>query len=168
MSKKVDEHKHLGLIPDSKLTFSAHINEKIKNARKSLCLLRFLSSYLPLKSLLQIYKLYIRSLFDYGDVLYHIPSITNPFDSSISLHPLMNSLEQIQYEAARIITGTWKRTNTNEFFEELGLESLSDRRWGRRLTQFYKIYAGLTPTYLTNILPPKQRFLYGKTNPNIY
>ena len=84
------------------------------------------------------------------------------------MHPLLNSLEQIQYEAARIITGTWKGTNTNKLYEELGLESLSDRRWGRRLTQFYKMHTYLTPPYLSGILPPKRCLLYGKTNPNIY
>ena len=80
----------------------------------------------------------------------------------------MKSVEQIQYQAARIITGTWKGTNTSKLYEELGLESLSDRRWGRRLTQFFKMHNSLTPPYLTDILPPKRRLLYGKTNPNIY
>ena len=79
----------------------------------------------------------------------------------------MNSLEQVQYQAARI-TGTWKRTNTNKLYEELGLESLSNRRCVRRLTQFYKRQSGLVTPYLTDILPPKRRLLYGKTNPNIY
>ena len=64
--------------------------------------------------------------------------------------------------------GTWKGTNTDKLYEELGLESLSDRRWGRRLTQLYKMHNSLTPPYLTDILPPKRRLLYGKTNPNIY
>ena len=50
----------------------------------------------------------------------------------------------------------------------MGLEFLFYRRWGRRLTQFYKMHISLTPPYLTDILPPKRRLLYGKTNPNIY
>ena len=35
----VNEHKHLGLILDSKLTFASHINEKITKAKKGLVLL---------------------------------------------------------------------------------------------------------------------------------
>ena len=30
------------------------------------------------------------------------------------------------------------------------------------------MHNSLTPPYLTDILPPKRRLLYGKTNPNIY
>ena len=166
--KKASEHKHLGLILDTKLSFSAHVTEKIKKAQKSLGILKFISSYLPLKTLDQIYKLFIRSQFDYGDTIYHIPPTTNSFDSSIVLHPLMESIERIQYNAARVITGTWKGTSTNKLYEELGWESLSDRRWSRRLIQFFKIHKGLTPAYLSENLPPKRRLLYGKMNPNIY
>ena len=53
-------------------------------------------------------------------------------------------------------------------YEELGWESLSDRRWSRRLISFFKIHKGITPVYLSENLPPKRRLLYGKVNPNIY
>ena len=43
----VNDHKHLGLTLDSKLTFSKHINDKINKLRKFLGVLKFLSSYLP-------------------------------------------------------------------------------------------------------------------------
>ena len=80
----------------------------------------------------------------------------------------MESIERVQYHAARIITGTWKGTSTNKLYEELGWESLSDRRWSRRLISFFKIHKGITPVYLSDNLPPKRRLLYGKVNPNIY
>ena len=51
---KATEHKHLGLILDPKLTFSPHWNEKIRKAQKSLGILKFLSSYLPLLTLFTI------------------------------------------------------------------------------------------------------------------
>ena len=37
-----------------------------------------------------------------------------------------------------------------KLYEELGWESLSDRRWLRRLTIFYKISNSLAPDYLSN------------------
>ena len=37
MVKQVNEHKHLGLTLDSKLTFTNHIVEKIAKARKGVC-----------------------------------------------------------------------------------------------------------------------------------
>ena len=45
--KKVSEHKHLGIILDSKLSFSAHINAAISKTRKGIGLLKYLSKYLP-------------------------------------------------------------------------------------------------------------------------
>ena len=57
---KVNEHKHLDMILDSTLSFSNHINEKIKITRQNIGVLKFLSSYIPLKTLDQIYKLFIR------------------------------------------------------------------------------------------------------------
>ena len=97
---KATEHKHFGLIHGPKLTFFPHVNEKITKAQKSLGILKFLSSYLPLKTLDQLYKLFIRSQFEYCCVNYQTPPTTNPCDSSVKLHPL------IRYHAGRIITAT--------------------------------------------------------------
>ena len=93
---------------DSKLSFSSHINEKARKARKGLGVLKSLSRYLSVKTLDLIYKMYIRPHLDFCDIIYHVPCITNPFDSSINLRYLMNTIERLQYHAALAITGTWK------------------------------------------------------------
>ena len=165
--KTVNEHKHLGLILDTKLSFASHINEKISMAHKGLGIIKSLSRFLSVKTLDLIYKMYIRPHLDFCDVVYHIPSITNPFDSSISLNYLMNTLERIQYHAALAITGTWKGTSLNKIYDELGWESLSDRRWSRRLFQFYKIQNNLTPAYLKEPVPPIRTHLFGNRSGNV-
>ena len=76
---RVDSHKHLGIILDSKLTFINHVNEKIKATTKSIGILK----YLPINTLDQIYKMFIRPHFDYGDVIYHIPPYVNPYNSCL-------------------------------------------------------------------------------------
>ena len=38
------------------------------------------------------------------------------------------SIEQAQYTAVLAVTGTWKGTNRQEIYEELGWESMYDRR----------------------------------------
>ena len=53
--------------------------------------------------------------------------------------PPMEMIEKTQYRAALAITGTWRGTSYNKICEELGWESLSDRKWSRRFFQFYKI-----------------------------
>ena len=156
----VNDHKHLGLILDSKLSFISHINEKISKAHKGLGIIKSLSRFLSVKTLDLIYKLYIRPHLDFCDVIFHIPSITNPFDSSINLNYLMNTLERIQYHAALAITGCWKGTSRNKIYDELGWESLTDRRWCRRLFHFYKIQNNLTPPYLKDPIPALRIHLF--------
>ena len=152
--KTGNDHKHLGLILDSKLSFISHINEKISKAHKGLGIIKSLSRFLSVKTLDLIFKLYIRPHLDFCDIIFHIPSITNPFDSSINLNYLMNTLERIQYHAALAITGSWKVTNLNRIYDEFGWESLTDRRWCRRLFHFYKIQNILTPPYLKDPITP--------------
>ena len=57
-----NEHKHLGLILDNKLTFEKHIDEKISIANRGIGVIRPLYHYLPRKSLVQIYKSFILGL----------------------------------------------------------------------------------------------------------
>ena len=71
-------------------------------------------------------------------------------------HSHMEILGKTQYQVALAITGTWKGTSTDKIYEELGWESLHNRRFFRRLTMFYKILNNLTPEYLKAPLPIPQ------------
>ena len=89
--KKVNEHKHLGIILDSKLSFSAHIKSAISKARRGIGLLKYLSKYLPRHTLNELYKLYVRPHLDYGDVIYHIPAKACEFSQNIILPNMMEN-----------------------------------------------------------------------------
>ena len=78
----------------------------------------------------------------------------------------MDQIESVQYQAALAVTGTWKRTSNNKIYEELGWKSLSERRWFRRLVQFYKILNGFTPEYLQIPVPPPGNHLFGTRTEN--
>ena len=65
----------------------------------------------------------------------------------------MNLVEQVQYKAALIVTGCWQGTSREKLYDELGWESLSDRRWGRRMSLYYKIVNGQTPAYRFDHVP---------------
>ena len=49
----------------------------------------------------------------------------------------------------------WQGTSRTKLYDELGWESLSDRRWVRRLTLFYKIQNGLATLYLSPHIPTR-------------
>ena len=71
--------KHLGLFLDKTLPFDHHLNENISKANKGIGLIKKLYSYLPCKSLLNIYKSFIRPHLYYGDVIYDQPHNEIPF-----------------------------------------------------------------------------------------
>ena len=152
---------------DSKLSFSAHIKAAISKTRKGIGLLKYLSKYLPRHTLNELYKLYVRPHLDYGDVIYHIPSKVCEFSQSIILPSLMEKLESVQYSAALAVTGTWRGTSRDKLYAELGWESLSSRRWSRRLTFFYKIIKNLTPMYTRDPIPPLHQSQYSLRKPDV-
>ena len=53
---KYPSQKHLGIVFSSKLNFSSHVDEKIKNCNKLIGLIRRLPVNLPQNALLTIYR----------------------------------------------------------------------------------------------------------------
>ena len=97
---------------------------------KGVGLLRKLRSNVPRDSFLTIYKSFIRPLVDYGDVIYH-----SPFGTSS-----LNKLESTQYQAGLAISGAWKGTSAAKLYEDLGRETLAERRCYRWLLLFFENY----------------------------
>ena len=138
-----ETHKHLGLLLDKRLAFDRHVEEMILRANKGVGLITRLRRYLPRNSLLTIYKALIRPHLDYGDVVYDYPGNAS----------FMQKLESVQYNASLAITGCFRGTSRDKLYSELGLESLADRRFYRRLIAFYKIVNKKAPQYLIDYLP---------------
>ena len=109
--------------------------------------MRKLNLLLPRSSLLAVYKCFIRPHLDYGDVIYDQPNLSS----------LTNKIESVQCNAALAITGAIRGTSKEKLYQELGFESLKDRRWLRRLCYLYKIVNTKQPAYLYDLIPPFQR-----------
>lgn len=66
----------------------------------------------------------------------------------------MSQIERVQYEAALAVSGDWQGSNMDKLHEEVGWESLSRRRWSRRLVQLFQILNDpSTPDYLKSLIP---------------
>ena len=165
---KVNEQKHLGLILDSGLSFEKHLNEKIIKAKKNIGIIKHLSQFLPLKTLDQMYKALVRSHLDYCDIIYHTPPQQYQPSLGVTLNSLMKKVERIQYQAALAVTGAWQGSNRSKLYEELGWESLSDRRRCRRILQVHKISNDKTPTYLKDKLPTHSMPLFRGNERNTF
>ena len=130
--------KHLGIILDEKLSFKRHINEAIAKAKKGIAIIHFLSRHVNREVLNMTYKMYVRPHLDYGDVIYDNQNAES-----------MDILERLQYKIGLLIAGCWQGTSKEKLYDELGWESLKERRKFHRLTLYYKIKNNLVPEYLS-------------------
>ena len=152
-----------------KLNFSSHIGEKIKKANKGVGAIKFMSKYAPRSILEQVYKTNVRPHLEYCDIIFHQP----PPDGHLAITKLsvqMNKIESVQTQAAYAVSGSWKGTSAKKIYEELGWEWLSQRRWYRRMSTFYKIVNKQSPKYLTDCITypnPPWISVYGREAPNV-
>ena len=92
-----------------------------------------------------MYKTFVRSHLDYCDIIYHNPSYQNQPPIGVTLNLQMEKVERIQYQVALAISGAWLGSSRSKLYEELGWETLFDRRMCRRILQIHKISENKTP-----------------------
>ena len=110
----------------------------------------------------------MRPHLDYGDdVIYHIPAKVCQFSGNTILPNLMEKLASVQYSAALDVSGAWRGTSREKLYAELGWESLSSRRWSRRLKLFYKIINNMSPAYTTDPILQLQQSQYALRKPDV-
>ena len=112
--------------------------------------------FLPFKTPNQMYKALVRSHLDYCDIMLH--TVHHP-PLGTSLNNLMGKIEKMQYQAALAVTADWQGSSRVKLYEELGWESLSERRMCKRVLRIYKIDDGRTPSYLCEKMPHNRRNL---------
>ena len=154
--KRDIETNHLGMVLDSKLTYESHlagINGKLSKARQGLGMMRQLKHWVSPAVLETVYKLYVRPHLDYGDILYHTADLNKHSIQNLEASAeLLRKVESIQYDAARIITGAWLGSSRKKLYENLGWESLNDRRIMRKLCLLHETYHSNFPRYLDDII----------------
>ena len=79
-----------------------------------------------------------------------------------------NKLEQTQYATALGATGAWKGTSKDRLYQELGWETLYDRRWFRRLCHFFNVRKLQSPSYLFCEIPPVRPVLHNLRHSRTY
>lgn len=141
------------------MSWSDHITRVTNKAGKRLDTVKRIKSFLPRHTLSHLYKCLIRPILEYGAVIF------NNCTQADSLR-----LESIQRSAALICTGAYQRTESSKLLDELGWETLQSRRYCQTLVYFYKIRNGLSPDYLSSILPQQHGEInqYNTRNRNKY
>ena len=144
------EHKHLGVIIQNNCKWDSHIHSIITKVRLQVACLRSYKYKLNRKTLETMYKAFILPHFDYADVVWD-----NCTDA------LSEEIEKLNLDSIRTIIGAVRGTSHNKLYEESGLLPLKERRRRHRLLLFFKIIKGMTPEYLTNLMPQ----MVSDTNP---
>jgi hypothetical protein len=110
--ERVSSYKFLGVTFDSRLLWNIHIDDVVSKAKQRCNLLRCVSGTswgADTYCMLMMYKAYIRSIMDYGCVVYQTASKTqlNKLDcvQSLALRLCLGALRQSPSEAVRVIAG---------------------------------------------------------------
>ena len=119
--------------------------------------MRKLQAFLPRQSLVTVYKAFIRPHLHYGNIIYD-QTYNDYFHQKI---------ESIQYDAALAIAGVISGTSIEKLYQELGLESLSKRRWYKKLCYFFKIFKDQSLECLFRIFPGVSKAYNTRTNDKI-
>ena len=152
---RVNVHTHLGVILKSNLDWSAQIHETCLKANRKLYVLRSVKQ-LSRKTLDLLYKVTVRSVVDYALPLY----------GNTLKQTELARLEQIQYRAAKIVTGALHFTSREKLNEELGWETIKKRVEYLGLSIFHKIHVKETRPLIQQCLSQldfdRQHFLRSK------
>ena len=139
----VENHKHLGLTLSNTGKWNCHIDNIAKTSSKILGIMRQLKYTLSRAALNQIYISYVLPVLEYSSVVWDGCSDYNT-----------NTLEKIQHEAARIVTGLTRSVSIEKLFTECGWTTLTNRRIQQKMTFMYKVSNQLVPSYISDIIPP--------------
>ena len=134
--KNTKNTKFLGLTIDHKLTFKAHINQKINSCYHLITFLNNLKiEYnIPQKKNISLYKTLIRSRLEYG----HVALL-----SAAKCHK--NSLEILQNKALRVILGRTRQTPIAELQHEARMKPIEERL--KELAKGWFVKAQQTPDH---------------------
>ena len=139
---RVPSNKYLGVLLDEKLTFQTHIDYICKKACAGIGTLRRIKPFVPLCTLVTLYRSLIEPYFDYCSPLWDTCG-----------KQLKDKLQQIQNCAGRVITGSSYDVRSVDVLNNLNWKTLETRRFHTKATLMYKILNDLSAPQLSNSPP---------------
>ena len=91
----------------------------------------------------QIYMSYLLPVVEYASVVWDGCSERDS-----------QTLQKIQNEAARLVTGLTRSVSLENLYKECGWLTLSQRRKQHKLSFMYNVNADLVPSYISDLIPP--------------
>ena len=139
----VDSHKHLGVTLSSTGQWHSHIENIVKSASKILGIMRKLKFSLSRKALNQMFMSYMLPILEYASVVWDGCSEQDSV-----------TLQKVQNEAARLVTGLTRSVSLENLFKECGWATLSQRRQQHKLSFMFNVNTGMVSPYIQDLIPP--------------
>ncbi|MEW8548097.1 MAG: reverse transcriptase family protein, partial [Candidatus Thiodiazotropha sp.] len=140
----VKSGKYLGVTLTDNLSWNDHVDQVVKKANNSLAFLRRNLSSCPSQTKAQCYQSLVRPSLEYASTAWDPYTQTN-----------INKLEAVQRRAARFVTGDYHTTSSvSDMINDLGWETLQQRRTQAKLVMMYRITHGLIDIPATQLLHP--------------
>ena len=137
------ETRNLGVIFDSHLTMSSHINSKCCSASLALRNIGRVRKYLNQANTERLVHAFISSSLDYCDsLLYGLPTKE------------INKLQRLQNSAARLVTKSKLREYITPVLKKLHWLPVDHRKIFKVLLITFKIICGCAPSYLKDLQEP--------------
>ena len=136
----VEEMKYLCVIMQANLKFDKHITQKTQKASRVLGMIKYALHDAPKHGRLLAYTSLCHPILEYADTVW------DP-----SLKGVIHDVEMIQNRTVRFITGHKGRESISKAREELGLQTLQERRKNHRLSllirKFCKLKTPMVPSH---------------------
>ena len=137
--ERVDEFKYLGVKFDSKLSWSAQVDNVSKTISKRTGIIKRIKYFLPYKTTVMLSNALVIPHFDYGSMVWS--------NFNVEYH---NRLQVLHNNLARIILSADIRTPTNDLMNTLQWVKL-DKRWHNTLLMtVFKCLKNEYPSYLSS------------------
>ena len=136
---RVPSNKCLGVLLDEKLTFEINIEYICKKACVGIGALRRIQAFVPLCTLVTLYRSLIEPYFDYCSPVWDTCG-----------KQLKDKLQKVQNRAGRIIKGSSYDVRSADVLNNLKWQTLDTRRFHTKATLIYKILNDLSAPQLSN------------------
>ena len=134
----VDSHKHLGVTLSSNGQWHAHIENIVSSATRIWGIMRKLKYSISRNVPNQMYMSYsMLPVIEYASMVWDGCSEQDS-----------QTLQKIQNEAARLVTGLTRSESLENLYKECGWATLSQRRHQHKLSFMYNVNTGMVPSYI--------------------
>ena len=129
--------KILGVFVDNNLLWSEHVKHITKKIASNIWLLSKIKIFLSQEYRVQFYKSYIQPHIDFCNIVWGSTSESNKL-----------KILRLQKRVIRVILD-YNVENTQEAMKSLNIQSIYDRLFLRKAKFMFKVFNGLTPTYVS-------------------